>query len=92
MGASVSVDLVSVLTGGILVDGAADHLEVRFVGLDVGVARRGAVPDEGVVGADAVGRGGAAGGGEEQQPELVAGAEAGGRQAPVGGTIVCAWA
>ena len=46
---------------------------------------RGAVLDEGVVGADGGGRAVALGGGEEDQPELVADAETGGREAPVVG-------
>ena len=53
------------------------------VGLDVGVARRGAVLDEGVVIRDVGRLGVALRGGEEHDPEGVAGAEAGGNQAPV---------
>ena len=52
------------------------------VGLDVGVAGRGAVLDEGVVVRDVGGQGVALGGGEEQQPEFGADGQAGGREAP----------
>ena len=67
------------------VDGgsAPDRPEPRAVGPDVGVAGRGEVLDEGVVGRDIGGRAVALGGGEEQQPELVAAGQAGGREAPV---------
>ena len=68
--------------------GAADHPEARAVGPDVGVAGRGEVLDEGVVVRDIGGRGVALGGGEEQQPERVAGGQAGGLEAPVRGDRV----
>ena len=61
------------IVAGVGVGGAADHPEACAVGLDVGVAGRGAALDEGVVVRDVGGRGVALGGGEEQQPELVAG-------------------
>ena len=67
--------------------GAADHPEARAVGLDVGVAGRGAGLDEGVVVRDIGGRGVALGGGEEQQPELGAGGHGGGLEAPVRGDL-----
>ena len=82
VGAGVGgVGVVAGVDGG----GAADHPEARAVVLDVGVAGRGAGLDEGVVVRDIGGRGVALGGGEEQQPELVAGAQAGGDEAPVRG-------
>ena len=62
--------------------GAADRPEAPAVGLDGGVAGRGAVLDEGVVVRDVGGQGVALGGGEEQQPELGADGQAGGREAP----------
>ena len=67
--------------------GAADRREARAVGLDVGVAGRGAGLDEGVVVRDVAGHGVALGGGEEQQPELVARGHAGGDEAPVRGDL-----
>ena len=75
------------VVAGVGVFGAADHPEARAVGPDVGVAGRGEVLDEGVVVRDIGGRGVALGGGEEQQPELVAGAQAGGDEAPVRGDL-----
>ena len=67
--------------------GAADRRETRAVGLDVGVAGRGAGLDEAVVVRDGVGRAVALGGREEQQPELGAGVQAGGLEAPVRGDL-----
>ena len=67
------------------VGGAADRPEAGAVSLDVGVAARGEVLDEGVVGRDLGGGGVALGGGEEQQPELLAGGQASGLEAPVRG-------
>ena len=68
--------------------GAADYPEARAVGLDGGVARSGEIPDKAVVGADPVRSGIALCGGEEQQPELIAGAESVGDQAPVQGNLL----
>ena len=76
------------VVSGVGVGGAADRPEVRAVVLDVGVAGRGAGLDEGVVVRDVGGRGVALRGGEEQQPELVAGAQAVGDEAPVRGDSV----
>ena len=77
--------------GGVVagVDGgsAADRPEARAVGLDGDVAGRGAGLDEGVVVRDVGGRGVALGGGQEQQPELVADGQAGGREGPVRGDL-----
>ena len=53
------------------------------MGLDVGVAGRGAGLDECVVDRDGGGRAVAPGGGEEQQPEVVADGQAGGLETPV---------
>ncbi len=57
---------------GIGVGGADNDIERGGVGLNVGVAGRGAIPDEVVVGRDVGGRGVVARGGEEDEPELLA--------------------
>ena len=75
------------VVAGVGVSGAADRPEARAVGLDVGVAGRGAGLYEGVVGRDIGGRAVALGGGEEQQPELGAGGHGGGLEAPVRGDL-----
>ena len=75
------------VVAGVDVGGAADDGEAVAVGLDVGVAGRGAGLDEGVVGRDVGGRAVALGRGEEDQPELVAGGQPGGDQAPVTGDL-----
>ena len=73
------------VVAGVGVGGAADRPEAPAVGLDGGAAGRGAGLDEGVVVRDGGGGAVALGGGEEQQPELVAGVQAGGLEAPVVG-------
>ena len=70
---------------GVGVGGAADRPEARVVGLDGAMPASSEVLDEGVVGRDFVGRAVGLRGREEQQPELVAGAEPGGDEAPVVG-------
>ena len=83
------------VVAGVDVGGAANYSETCAVGPYGGVAGRGTVLDEGVVGCDVGGRGVALGGREEYQPELVARVQGSRLEAPVcgdlGGGRWCCW-